>query len=1223
MKKSGAILIFTIIALISCFVPMAEDVVYAVEDSKNPVIVISSPEEDSIYMSIVTIEGHVVDDSQESGDNKGSLKSLSVSASGDPSHKGRIEIDSDGSYKLDADFGGISRDNFIYNPGNRSFTIKIGTTELSSSRTMNITLKAVDRNDNETRKTLQLQPSVGPYIDLTSPVDNFPPEGPIEIRGTVANSGTQRDKYDELKSIRLQIPRLNINVELEIEGAEVTNDLIVKTIPGRDNYELQYNINTLELLATVLLQTTEKEEIINGKITSLGVIVSATDKNDNTTKVEEDPKPSNKKPEITAGLSPTRKYYYSASASSEVRARPFYGLATSTKSPERLESLTFTGKVYRKDGNEITTQLEFVNRKDSNPRVVLAPTTSSDKVVGFSYTTNFVSDFIHNDGSGAGDTTVILSATDDASSVRNRTTEMRWLIEEDSAPPEFIFSNSSTDPSFFVNGNTGTLEFTVRDVGTGVDFDTLTVTNSDGSNDNIGNIAKTPSSGVCSVDIRQLGNNTQRTIRISVKDKIGNTRTITTPRLETISIASSITSSTAIALRTSTIILTVRASQDLKPSNFTATIAGRNTTVPQVSNSRTLTATLSGNQIPSTYDNGDLIPFVITGFKDKAGIPGVLNSITSTTNGTSVKYYSERPELTFREVSVTDGYKDEINNKVYLKSGSTFTLIVNSSQRLTTNSDRGYSPPTVTFSDPRDSSTIPSTTTTTVASGLVTVTGTLSGTDDSDIRVTISGIKNADGLAAGPFSQSLGKYYHDKPELIFNALRATNGNKDEANDMVYLRGDGTFVLTVRSTQRLTIKSDSGYSPPTVSVAGPTGTPSIDFASDGLSFTVTSGALSGAAVSDIRVTIRGITNVVGEVADPFSRTLGKYYHSGPVLTLRANTLSATNNGKVNNNMVYLRENGAFALTVDSTQPLANIPSTVSVVGPTCTPTIDFASNRLSFTVTSGALSGRVDSDIRVTISGLENAAGAAGTFSRTLGKYYHSGPTLFFREVSALTNGEVDNNMVYLREDGSFELTVTSSQRLTIRGDSDYTPPTVTIRPSITPSPTISFPDRSSFTVTGTLSGRVDSDISVTISGIKNAAGEDADDFSRSLGKYYPSIPTITDPSDSTQSPSVTLVDNGDNTLGDGDIIVLNFSTSDRVPHDGNQPVVTLTLDSTKFTPTRDTTSTAAPTAPTYRYTYTIEAGDVSGTTASVGYNISFTDMAGNTGTATPPPTTIP
>jgi len=647
MKKLSLVFLFAAIALTSCFNPINEKVVFAVEDSINPVIVITAPEENSVYMSQVIIKGNVKDDALESGDNKGSLSSLSVAASTSLSHRGKIEIDSDGDYEADTDFGKISGADFVYVSTDRSFTIKIDTTDFHS-QVMFITITAVDRNGNESKTTRQLSRSPGPYLELTSPTGSaYDPAEEIVINGVLGDSELERESQDELSSLRLQIPELGIDVTLEISDVE---DYVRVELPLRegDKY-LRYNESNRTFSCSFTLWPSEIEEKIR---LTLSIIV--TDKNGNTARVGKTLNAQAPDPIILTSMpSVSDDHYYTGNSDS------FYSQSPEGSRGSKYSELRFMGKV-RINNPSIETgglesfKLELSGGSASPTIQTLSPIQeeSDDKVYSFDYTLPSA-DASSVFTKGRKTVTAKLIAIDSAGTK----TDKVWLIREDSAGPVFSdFSIATNNDRRYVGvNNSVTLGFKLEDAGVGIDTSSLSGTvagisigsftsSSDGDKlEYTVVVPLTDASQEASGDLE---------ISITAEDKLGNATTADqddfdtsatgiqkvqfvpgTLSLTTVSIESKRSGFPTAAFPGDEVELSITANQDLAPLGdavtITITIAGENATVTTTS----ATEFTARVDIPNSYTTNP-IPFSISGYENLADDAG--SEVTRTTDDSSV-----------------------------------------------------------------------------------------------------------------------------------------------------------------------------------------------------------------------------------------------------------------------------------------------------------------------------------------------------------------------------------------------------------------------------------------------------------------------------------------------------------------------------------------------------------------------------------------------------------
>jgi len=642
MKKLSLVFLFAAIALTSCFNPISEKVVFAVEDSINPVIVITDPEENSVYMSQVIIKGNVKDDALESGDNKGSLSSLSVAASTSLSHRGKIEIDSDGGYEADTDFGTISGEDFVYESTDRSFTIKIDTTEYLS-QIMLITITAVDRNGNESKTTRQLTRSTGPYLELTSPTGSaYDPKESILIEGKLGNSARQKEEDDELTSLKLQISALGIDSTLY-----TADDTKVRLESRNGDQFLSYDKDNHTFRCNITLWDSEVKNSSN-----LLLIIIATDKNGITARVGKtliaqapDPIINTDEPSVSDD------HYYTGNSDS------FYSQSPEDSRGSKYSDLRFTGKV--RINNPEATELNSLNLELSggsgSTHTDTVASTQEGGSTSFSFDHTLSGDAINFFSRGKETVTAKLIAIDS----EGIKAEQEWLIREDSEGPVFSdFSITTSNGRRYVGvNNRVTLGFKLEDAGVGIDTTSLrgrvggiSISSFDSSSDEdrlsyTVVVPLTDASQEASGDLE---------INITAEDKLGNATTANqdefdfdsgttdiqkvqfvpgTLSLTTVSIESKRSDLPTAAYPGDEVELTVVASQDLAPLGdavtITITIAGENATV--TTNSATeFTASVD---IPNSYTTNP-IPFSISGYKNLAGDAG--SEVTRTTDGSSV-----------------------------------------------------------------------------------------------------------------------------------------------------------------------------------------------------------------------------------------------------------------------------------------------------------------------------------------------------------------------------------------------------------------------------------------------------------------------------------------------------------------------------------------------------------------------------------------------------------
>ncbi len=211
--------------LISCPDPLTEDDVMAAEDGLVPSISVISPEANDAYYSEVEFSLEVIDDAKSEGDGKGDLASIEFSVSNDDFRGGKINI-SGGSVTQD-DSGGP--DEILYDSDSGLCTFSFSTVDPNPlSGYISVTVKAVDRNGNETEEKVSLSESTGPWLDYTL-LDQDDNENKyiatenVYLSGSLGNSSADKDSDDEIYSISWSLANF-YSVELVLDKeASYTN----------------------------------------------------------------------------------------------------------------------------------------------------------------------------------------------------------------------------------------------------------------------------------------------------------------------------------------------------------------------------------------------------------------------------------------------------------------------------------------------------------------------------------------------------------------------------------------------------------------------------------------------------------------------------------------------------------------------------------------------------------------------------------------------------------------------------------------------------------------------------------------------------------------------------------------------------------------------------------------------------------------------------------------
>ncbi|MCF6335557.1 MAG: hypothetical protein L3J12_07435, partial [Spirochaetales bacterium] len=282
-KAIAVLLVITMgLFLVSCPKPIDDSLIVEVQDEFQPVITVISPVDDSYYYSSITITGAITDSALTATDGAGELSSISYTVANDVSRQGKIVFASDRSYSKDETFGS---GDIIYDESTGDFNITFSTIEVDGTTSIlqqrvTVTITAVDRNNNETTKTVRLLENDGPYINLVEPGTTlfyFSAGSLIKILGTVGNSYLDPDNADEIESIRWRVSNQAWNGTLDLtSGSSDYNGTIYTT----ENVALQYSNPFTYNPATREFETSFDRPF--GTFSVIPSEVRATDKNNHT-----------------------------------------------------------------------------------------------------------------------------------------------------------------------------------------------------------------------------------------------------------------------------------------------------------------------------------------------------------------------------------------------------------------------------------------------------------------------------------------------------------------------------------------------------------------------------------------------------------------------------------------------------------------------------------------------------------------------------------------------------------------------------------------------------------------------------------------------------------------------------------------------------------------------------------------------------------------------------
>lgn len=224
-------------AFAACPNPIDNNLVTLVEDVLAPVVTITEPGNYSQYKSTISISGMVEDSSTTTGDNQGSVSTLSYEVQGHYLLAGQISLSADGQ------FGPVD----------------IDATELSGREVIVIT--AEDWNGNISEEEIILDENTsGPYIDI--PGDNFLYTSQLAMSGTIANSDSD-SAITEVKSITWEVltrPDLTETLNFDVSGdGTFTVEPLAATINYSDPNDFDFTVNTVDLEKTMYISVTTED----------------------------------------------------------------------------------------------------------------------------------------------------------------------------------------------------------------------------------------------------------------------------------------------------------------------------------------------------------------------------------------------------------------------------------------------------------------------------------------------------------------------------------------------------------------------------------------------------------------------------------------------------------------------------------------------------------------------------------------------------------------------------------------------------------------------------------------------------------------------------------------------------------------------------------------------------------------------------------------------------
>jgi hypothetical protein len=186
--------------LAGCPQPVSNQDLNVAEDSIPPSISISSPQDDSVYYSTVTLNGIVTDSSAAPGDGKGLLDTLELQVQGAP------DLNSTVSFGESTASVSNEETSFAYEESSGGFQWSLPTQSLT--REHDFILVATDRNGNVAETAVTLRDSDGPYINIQEPggaVTTYQEREDVPIEGTLGNSIDDPDSWGEVVSLQWEV----------------------------------------------------------------------------------------------------------------------------------------------------------------------------------------------------------------------------------------------------------------------------------------------------------------------------------------------------------------------------------------------------------------------------------------------------------------------------------------------------------------------------------------------------------------------------------------------------------------------------------------------------------------------------------------------------------------------------------------------------------------------------------------------------------------------------------------------------------------------------------------------------------------------------------------------------------------------------------------------------------------------------------------------------------
>jgi hypothetical protein len=171
--------------LTACPPPVTPALVNIVQDDIAPVVIITSPGNNSSFRSVLTVSGTISDSSVAAADLLGELESVRFEVGGAEYLDRTLLFGTDGTITYDPP----ERPFTSYDPETGEFSVTFSTAEPLLTGFRQISILATDRKGHETETNITVFAYTdGPAVEITSPVDGDRYESTVTIAGKVTNA---------------------------------------------------------------------------------------------------------------------------------------------------------------------------------------------------------------------------------------------------------------------------------------------------------------------------------------------------------------------------------------------------------------------------------------------------------------------------------------------------------------------------------------------------------------------------------------------------------------------------------------------------------------------------------------------------------------------------------------------------------------------------------------------------------------------------------------------------------------------------------------------------------------------------------------------------------------------------------------------------------------------------------------------------------------------------